>query len=255
MGDYVLAVIKDPERLSERCDEINVFENQAQVRNIVSKLKETLKAHKDLMALAAPQLGYKYRIFCIRFADEEIQTFVNPMVTKRQGKCLMIEHTDALPGKEFMIQRSERVMAGYQKVSGQYNELSLKNPLAAIFESMLDVIDGTLFFKYETMGLPIDSDYYKASEEEKEALHNWYFETFLPTRLQQLEETANSDEDIKKLQEQIKYFTSVIEGETEIVPVYGEEVDLENSSVKIKENEDKLRKEYLDTLKKNLGVE
>ena len=254
MSNYVLAITKDIDKLSERCDEINVFENQKQVRKIVSELKDTIKANKDLMALSAPQLGYKYRIFCIRFADEDIQAFINPMITKREGKCLMIEQTASIPDKEFMVQRSQRIMVGYQRTSGQYNELSLKNPMAALFESMLDMLDGTLFFKYEHLGLEIDSAYYKASQEEKDELNNWFFETFIPTRIKALEETAEKDEDIKKLQENIKYLKSVIDGTTEVVPTYNGELDFENSSRKVAEEEDKLRKQYIEGLKNKFGV-
>lgn len=253
--NYVLAIVKDPVKLSERCDEINVGENFKVVRKIVSELKDTLIANKDMVALAAPQLGYPYRIFCIRFADENIQAFINPIVTKNQGKCLMIEQTASLPDKEFMIQRSDRVMAGYQMPSGQYNELSLKYPLAAVFENMLDVIDGTLFFKYETIGLEIDKDYYKASKEEKEELHKWYFETYLPAKLKALQETADNDEDVKAIQNQIKYYTSIAKGETEIVGVDDNgNVDFDTSSLRYKEEEDKIRKDMIDTVKKNLGV-
>ncbi len=70
-GDVAFSIdslLEQPEKLSERCDEINVFENNAQVRKIISDLKDTLKANSDLVALAAPQLGYKVRIFCIGFA-------------------------------------------------------------------------------------------------------------------------------------------------------------------------------------------
>ena len=253
--NYVLAIIKDEERLSTRFDEINVFENQAAVRKCVSDLKDTMKANKDLICLSAPQLGYNYRIFCIRFADENIQTFINPMTTKVEGRCLMIEHTLSRPDKEYMIQRPERLMAGYQKVNGQYNELSLKHPLAAVFQYMLDMIDGTLFFKHDMLGLPIDKDYYKASKEEKEELHNWYFETYLPERMSYLEKQAEEDEGIKNLQTQIKYYKSIIDGTTEVVPAYGEELDFENSSLKVKEAEDEGRKIYLDKIKKQYGVE
>ena len=252
--NYVLAIVTDIEKLSNRSDEINVGENLAQVRNIVTKLKDTMRDNPDLVALAAPQLGYPYRIFCIRFADENIQAFVNPMVTKIEGKCLSIEQTRSIPGKEFMVERAERVMAGYQMPSGQYNELSLKHPLSSLFEQMIDLLDGTLFFKYEVLGLPIDKDYYKAPKEQKDELHKWYIEQFVPARLKSLEEAAEKDKDVKALQQQIKYFKSIIEGETEVVPVYGEELDLENSSLKTKEAEDKLRKEMIETVKKNLGV-
>lgn len=253
MSKYVLAIRNDEERLSDRCDEINVAENQAFVRKVVNDLKDTIKANKDLVALAAPQLGYKVRIFCIRFADEDIQTFINPMVTKVEGKCLMIENMPGLD-HDYMVQRSQRVMAGYQLVNGNYNELSLKHPIAALFEKMIDLLDGTLFFKYKAIGLPIDKDYYKSPQEEKEELHKWYFETFLPARLKALEEIAENDEDIKKLQTQIKYFKSVIEGETEIVPAYGDKLDFEHSSKKIAEEEEELRTKYLESIKDRYGV-
>ena len=252
---YVLAVVKDRDTLSERCDEVNVFENKATVRKAINDLKETMKANKDMICLSAPQLGYKYRIFCIRFADEDIKTFVNPIATKVEGKCLMIEHTDAEPDKEYMIQRSERLMAGYQMPGGQYNELSLKYPLAATFEYMLDMIDGTLFFKHDALGLPIDGDYHKASKEEKDELHKWYFDEYLPSRIKMLEGIAENDDGIKDMQKRIKYYKSVIDGTTEVVPVYGEELDFENSSKKVQEAEDKSRKIYLDSIKKKFGVD
>lgn len=250
---YVLAIKNDAASLSERCDEINVIENLDLVKRIVTELKNTIKDNGDMIALAAPQLGYKYRIFCIRFSDDDIQAYVNPMVTKIEGKCLMIETMPGL-GKDYMVQRSQRVMAGYQKPTGNYNEVSFKHPIAAVFEKMIDILDGTLFFKYESMGLPIDNDYYKAKQSEKDELHKWYFDEFLPSRLKALEETAEKDEDIKKLQTQIKYFQSVIDGETEIVPAYGEELDLEHSSRKIAQEEEELRKKYLDSLKDKYGV-
>ena len=251
--NYVLAIIKDPQKLSERCDEINVIENIPYVRKVINDLKDTLKANKDLVALAAPQLGYKTRIFCVKFADEDIKAFVNPMVTKVEGKCLMIENIAGFDG-EYMLQRPQRLMVGYQMPSGNYNELSLKHPMSALFDKMIDLIDGTLFFKYESVGLPIDKDYYKASQEEKEELHKWYFDTYLPARIKSLQDIASSDEDIKKLQDKIRYFTSVIDGTTETVPVINGELDFDYSSKKVAEAEAESRKEYLDNLKDKFGV-
>lgn len=253
---YVLALVTDIAKLSNRSDEINVAENNRLVRDIVKDIKDTMIANPDLLALSAPQLGYPYRIFCIRFADENIQAFINPLIVKIEGKSLSIEHTRSLPDKEFMIERAKRVMVGYQLPSGQYNEISLNHPLSSLFGQMIDMIDGTLFFKYETMGLPIDQDYYKASDEEKKELHEWYFSTFLPARMDALKAEAENDKDIKGLQEKMRYFKSIIEGETVIAPVYENgEIDFENTSLKVKEAEDKFRKEYIDGLKKSLGVE
>lgn len=86
----ILAIIKDTEKLRERCDEINaasVFQNGT-VKNIAKDLKKTIVKYKDLVALSAPQLGYKYRIFCMRFKDGSIRTFVNPLIVTREKESL-----------------------------------------------------------------------------------------------------------------------------------------------------------------------
>lgn len=255
MADYVLAIIKDENRLSERCNEVNVFESRNFVSKVVNDIKDTMKANKDLMALSAPQLGYNARIFCIRFSDGEIKTFINPMITKIKDKCIMIEK-DICSDKEYMIQRPERVLVGFQTATGRAEtDLSLKNPLSAIFEQMVDIIDGTLFFKYKTIGIEIDSNYYKASQKEKDELHEWYLNVYIPMKVKEMEEIANSDKDIKETRDAITFLTSVINGETELVPTFNDELDFEHSSLKTKELNDKFRTDYEKAIKKKYGVD
>lgn len=254
MGLNVLRIIKEEEKLSDRCSEINVFENLKYVTKIVNDLKDTLKANKDLFALAAPQIGVNARIFCIRFADGEIKSFVNPMITKIQNKCLMIEK-DICNNKEYMIQRPDRIMVGYQSPSGKVEtDVSLKNPIAAIFDYMIDVIDGTATFKHTVMGLEINRDYYKAPQEQKEELHQWYLNTYVPSKLKELQTIAENDEDIKKTTDAISFMSSVIEGKTEVVPSYNNELKFEESTLKIKEENDKRQKAFEDSLKKKFGI-
>lgn len=255
MANYVLRIIKEKERLQDRAEEINVFENQKRVTKIVNDIKDTLRANKDLMALSAPQLGVDARIFCIRFSDGEIRTFINPMITKIQGKCLMIEK--ALDSdEEYLMQRPERILVGYQTPTGKAEtDISFKNPLSAIFEQMMDIIDGVIFFKREIFGLPIDNKYYKAPQEQKDELHNWYFNTYVPGRLNDLKRVADGDEEISKFTDAIKFLTSVINGETELVPEKEDgELDFDNSSVKIKEKYDKIQQDYEAGLKKKYGI-
>lgn len=254
MSNYVIKIVKDKEQLSSRCDEINVQENLKHVTKVVNDLKDTLRANKDLMALSAPQIGVNERVFCVRFADGEIKSFINPMITKIQGKCLMIEKA-LNSDQEYLMQRPERILVGYQLPTGKAEtDLSLKNPLSAIFEQMIDIIDGTLFFKQEFLGLPIDNAYYKAPQEQKDELHKWYLETYIPSKVEELQKIADNDKDIKETCDAINFMSSVISGETELVPEIGGKLDFEQSSLKIKESNDKMQKTYEDALKKKFGI-
>lgn len=247
----IIAIIKDAEKLVSLSTTYTIS-NPAEITSIVSDLKETLRANKDLMALSAPQIGRQARIFCIRFSDGDIRAFVNPMITKIQGKCLMIEN---LNDSQVMIQRPDRILATYQSVTGKVEaDVSLKNPIASIFEQMVDILDGILFFKYEMFGLPIDENYYKAPQEQKDELHKWYLETYVPGKYEELNKVAENDEEIKKTRDAIKFMSSVINGETEVVPEINNELDFSKSSLKVKEAQDKVQKSYEDKLKKKFGI-
>lgn len=254
MAKYVLKIIKDAEKFRERCSEYNVIENLKGASKIVNDLKDTMKANKDLMALAAPQIGVDARIFCIRFSDGEIKAYINPMITKIQGKFLMIEK-DICSDKEYMIQRPERILVTYQKPSGAVDaDISFKNPVSAIFEQMVDILDGTLLDKYEVLGLEIDDKYYRAPQEQKDELHNWYLTSFVPSRLEELNKLAEKDEEIKQTRDAISFMTSVVNGETEVVPIVDNELKFEASSVKAKEKQDAFQKKYEEALKKKYGL-
>lgn len=255
MSKYnILRIIKEEGKLSTRCSEINVYENLKHVTKVVNDLKDTIKANKDLISLAAPQIGVSERIFCIRFSDGEIRSFINPMITKIQGKCLMIEK-DICDDKEYMIQRPERIMVGYQSPTGKVEtDVSLNNPISAIFEHMVDVIDGTASFKHRTIGIEIDGEYYKAPQEQKDELHNWYLNEYVPAKMSELQKIADNDEDIKKTRDAISFMSSVISGETEVVPSYNNELKFEESTLKIKEENDKRQKEFEESLKKKFGI-
>lgn len=213
----ILKIITDVELLSERCDEVNVFLRKKDLTRTIKELKATLKANKDLMALAGPQLGYKDRVFCIKFADGEIKTFINPIITKIQGRKLTIENNPSIPGKEFMVQRPERILLGYQNIDGTVeSDLEFKYPVSAVFDQMIDILDGILLFKYEQQGLEIDDDYYKASEEEKDEVNKWYVETYLPAKIKEIEDIAKDDKDIKQAQDAIAFLTKLANKEVEL---------------------------------------
>lgn len=255
MSNYVLKIVRDADKLNEYCDEYDVINNPKGAISIINDLKDTIKANKDLMALAAPQIGINARIFCIRFSNGEIKSFINPMITKFQGRFRMIEK-DVCSDKEYMIQRPVRILVDYQTPTGKAEvDVSLENPVSAIFEQMVDILNGTLGFKYEFLGIEINDDYYAAPQEQKDELNDWYVNEYVPSKLKELNEIAEKDEDIKSTRDAIAFMTSVINGETEVVPTYNGELNFEESSLKMKEKSEAVQKSYEDALKKKYGIE
>jgi peptide deformylase len=251
----VWKIVTDERDLSDRCDEVNAIADPAHVTSVVNDLKDTLRDNDGLIALAAPQIGVKERIFCIRFSDGEIKSFVNPMVTKIQGKFLMIEK-DVVDGKEYMVQRPDRAMVGYQTPAGKAEtDKVLNNPLSAVFEHMVDVLDGTAHYKHLALGIEIGDDYYKAPKGQKEELNEWYINTYLPAKVAELKAVADGDEDIQRTQKAIDFMESVWEGKTEVVPSNAEgDLDFEHSSTKMVEEHEAIRKEHEARVKKKYGI-
>lgn len=255
MGDFVISVVRDADRLSKRSDEINVQGNPKAIASVVADLKDTLKAHPGMMALSAPQIGVNARVFCIRFSNNEIKTYVNPMITKVQGKCLMIER-DVCSEDEYLVQRPDRALVTYQSPSGVVSsDVLLKNPVAALFEQMTDILDGTLGLKYEWFGLKVGSDYYEASDDERKELHEWFLNTYVPSRLKEGERETDGDDEMRKYMDAMRFTISVLEGKTEIVADKNGELDFDASSVKAKERDDRDQKAYEGALKKRYGID
>mgnify|MGYP003300049062 CR=1 FL=1 len=210
--------------------------NYGKCKKIINDLKDTLKADKKLMALAAPQIGYEERIFCVKFADGSIKAYINPIITKVkelekkgigrpstyasiitkiQDYVLNIESSPSLPEKEYMVRRPNRILLGYQEVDGHVkSDIEFKYPVSAIIDQMIDVLDGTLFFNYDCFGVEIDDKYYKASQEDKDELHKYYEEVYYPAKLKELQAIAAEDKDITKFQEYVGLLTRIAKGES-----------------------------------------
>ena len=50
----------------DRAEEINISSDKKLIEKIISKLKNYLVENKNIPGIAAPQLGYNKRIFCIK---------------------------------------------------------------------------------------------------------------------------------------------------------------------------------------------
>jgi peptide deformylase len=91
---------------------------------IVNKIKEVMNTNTELLALAAPQIGINKRIFCLRFNDQ-IKTFINPIITKKKGLNIVVETCASMPGKEIVIGRPEEITVVYYNDEFKYEDNKL----------------------------------------------------------------------------------------------------------------------------------
>jgi peptide deformylase len=176
---------------------------------IVNKIKEVMEANQDLLALAAPQIGINKRIFCLRFNDQ-IKTFINPIVTKKKGIKIVIETCASMPGKEVVIGRPDEVTVVYYNDKFDYEDNKLVGVAASLFDQQAQILDGVL---PSELGLVSDiEEDGKIEESDLAEIIPFYKDTFLPTRLASLKTAIEADEEAEKDYKQLKFTEGVING-------------------------------------------
>ena len=209
MSNYVLKIIDDVDSLSGRCDEISVYAEEKRVTKIVNDLKDTLYNNPNLVALSAPQLGYKERIFCIKFANKELKAFVNPMITKAEGIHLCRESNPSLPGKEYIMPRNNKIIVTFQTPTGKIEENIFEGVVAEVIQQQVNMLDGILLSDF---GLEVLPEFDKASKEEQDEVINWWLDN-LKTQNEELNKEIDSSEDLSKVKKAIEFMTKVASGE------------------------------------------
>ena len=74
LNKYVKEIVTDYEALSERCNEFDITKKSGDAQQITLALKNTLRAHPDMVGLSANQIGYDKRIICLNF-NGDIRTY------------------------------------------------------------------------------------------------------------------------------------------------------------------------------------
>lgn len=196
--------------LSERSTEVDIKNQMKEARQIISALKHTMQKN-DLKILAAPHIGFKKRIFCIAF-EEEIKTFINPIITKATDIQLSKETDVTLPDKVFIRPRNSSVDIMYQRPTGQTEARQLLGMAAILFQEGMDAIDGISLMD---IGLEIDDDFENASDDERFEVINMYLDS-LDMKHKEIEKEIQEDPDLKNFQSGIDFMTSITKGETKL---------------------------------------
>jgi peptide deformylase len=181
---------------------------------IIKKIKEVMEVNPELLALAAPQIGINKRIFCLRFNDI-IKTFINPIITKKRGLNIVIETCTSMPGKEIVIGRPEEITVVYYNDEFKYEDNKLVGVAASMFDQQAQILDGVL---PSELGLvsDIEADG-KIEEEDLAEIIPFYKDTFLPTRLENLNKAIESDTEAAKDLKHLKFTEGVINGRITVV--------------------------------------
>ena len=181
---------------------------------IINKIKEVMETNPELIALAAPQIGINKRIFCIRFNDQ-IKTFINPIITKKKGLNIVIETCASLPGKEIVIGRPEEITVVYYNDDFNYEDNKLLGVGASLFDQQAQILDGIL---PSELGLVSDiEEDGKIEDSDLAEIIPFYKDTFLPSKLASLQAAIEADEATAKDYQHLKFTEGVINGRIAVV--------------------------------------
>lgn len=207
----VLTLENNELELSERSVEIDLRTQNKEAREIISEIKKTMR-EKNLTSLSAPAIGYERRIFCIDFKDKEIKTFINPIIVNAKGIQLSREKCTSIPGKEFIRPRNSEIDIMFQNPLGKPFSRKLIGLAAIVFQHEMDHIDGLLL---SDVGLEIDEDFDKASEEERQEVIEAYLDA-LDLKQKEINQEIQEDRELKQIDDARRFMTSVYKGETKL---------------------------------------
>lgn len=207
----ILTIDAAEEKLSDRCDEIDLRKNNKLAREIITELKKVMRKN-NLTSLSAPAIGYNKRIFCIDFKDQEIKSFVNPVIANAKGLQLSRETCTSIPGKTFVRPRNNEIEVMFQNPMSKPISRKLIGLAAVVFQHEMDHLDGLLL---SDVGLEIDDDFDKASEEERQEVIEAYLDS-LDLRQKEIQQEIKEDKELSEINSAIDFMTSVYKGDTKI---------------------------------------
>ena len=117
------------------------------IQKLIDDMIETMRAASGV-GLAAPQIGVSLRIAVIEIPGEEVITFVNPEIIKKQGERVLEEACLSVPGYQGEIVRSVTVKVKAQDRQGKEFRLKGEELLAQALEHETDHLNGTLYIDH-----------------------------------------------------------------------------------------------------------
>ncbi len=208
----ILNAIKDYDKFSDRCDEINPKKQNAEMRETILAIKEVMEA-KKLTALAAPQIGYRNRIICLKFGDKQPITYINPFISRVTGLTISKEEDICLPSKKYIIPRNTDIEVQYCTPLGQWMTQKMTGLTAYVMQRLVNVLDGLLL---SDIGLEIDDEWDKATDEERAEVIKAYCDSLDITLKDVQKDIEESGGNVKQIYDAIKFNEKVEKGEVKL---------------------------------------
>ena len=139
-----------------KCSE-PVIQIDAQIRQILRDLSDTVDAHNTAVGLSAVQIGVLLRIFVmdtkkIAEVTGELQPkigmleIINPQIIKVGNKTKkQLEACMSIPLVQGEVERPVKITVAYQTPSGKHKVLVAENYLARVILHEMDHLDGILY--------------------------------------------------------------------------------------------------------------
>ena len=191
-----------------RAQEINREKDGKLLREITANIKKTMRKN-GLTSLSAPGIGYNKRVFCIDFSDQEIKTFINPVITNAEGLQLAKEICSSIPGKEYIRPRNTTVDIIYETPTGKIKTNRFSDGAAFVIQHEIDHLECVTL---EDIGLEIESDFEEATQDERNEIINMYLDS-LDLRQKDLDTEIESDDELKVVSERLKFTEALAKGE------------------------------------------
>lgn len=195
-----------------RAEEIDTQKENKLVREIVSKIKRTMRKN-NLTSLSAPAVGYNKRIFCVDYSDNEIKTYINPVVSLREGIHLSREVCSSIPDKEYIIPRNNVINIYYQRPNGEVKIQEFKGLASNVLQHEIDHLEGITL---DDMGLEIDKDFDEATDEERLEIVNMYLDS-LDIMLKDVKEDIENNEELKVISDRLNFTEAVVSGKVKLM--------------------------------------
>ena len=199
-------------KLCERSEEVDTQKGMKEAREIIAEIKSTIRK-KEIASLAAPAIGFGKRIFCVNFSDNEIKTFINPVIMGAEGLVLSDETSAVLPGRRFLVPRNNKITLFYTTPLGKVESREISGVAAAVIQQEVNLLDGVTL---SDIGLEIDSRFDEATQEEREELINAYLDS-LDIKQKEIDKEIQGDPELKQIADAIDFMAKKESGEIETV--------------------------------------
>lgn len=228
-------IIKDVQKLAMGAEPLQFLTSQGVEREegeaIVMAIKAAMAADETILALSAPQLGFNFRIFCIRFNDV-IKTFINPIVTKKANYSIKPETFISMPGKEILITRPEEVTVVYYTDEFKYEENKLLGAAARLFDQQCQLLDGIVPADLGLVSdVEADGSLAELSEEEIAQVTDIY-KQYIQLKTEAMQKEIKENSELEKQYNSLRFTEKVINGQANVVAGTGAEVEKQQKRMK-----------------------